>query len=149
MNVQVMAATREPVSQSSLPPPPTPGPSAPAGMVIGRGGALGRAQCPGSHPSLFRASTLVGKQLCGWLALFFFKSLISFCFNFLFLYFFFLGVILLFFNPPIGKSRGTGARSQEKGWKNHMNNKKKKKNHSSLCTPRPACAPPCGEHQES
>lgn len=45
-----------------------------------------------------------------------FKSLIFFCGFFFFLYFFF--VILLFFNPPIGESRGTGARSQGKGWKN-------------------------------
>lgn len=42
-------------------------------------------------------------------------------------FYFFFCHFTFFFNPPIGESRGTGARSQGKGWKNHMNNKKKKK----------------------
>lgn len=36
------------------------------------------------------------------------------CSIFLFFYIFFL---ILLFNPPIGESRGTGARVQGKGWK--------------------------------
>lgn len=70
-----------------------------------------------------------------------------FCFVFLFLYFFF--VILLLFNPPIGESRGTGARSQGKGWKNKMNDIKKTKPPLPLHPEARLRPVRVGEHQES
>lgn len=85
-----------------------------------------------------------GKQLCGWLALFFSLLFVFFFFFYTFFLSFSFFLILRWESPEV---QVPGAR--ERGGKNKMNNNEKKKKSLLPLCPRPACAPPSGEHQES
>ena len=85
-----------------------------------------------------------GKRLCGWLALFFSLLFVFFFFFYTFFLSFSFFLILRWESPEV---QVPGAR--ERGGKNKMNNNEKKKKSLLPLCPRPACAPPSGEHQES